>query len=81
MERPFSDDDRDKDVVTSEGDRVGRVRDVDGDGDSATVEADESLSEKLLDKLGWSDDDGPNEIRRDQVDSNTADYLRLKQKW
>lgn len=78
MARAFNDDDRDKEVVTAEGDRIGRIRDV--DGDRATVEEDESLSEKLLDKLGWGDD-GPNEIRREQVDSNTADYLRLKQKW
>ncbi|ELZ28092.1 hypothetical protein C474_16364 [Halogeometricum pallidum JCM 14848] len=80
MTRPFSDDDRDKEVLTAEGDRIGRVHDVDGDGNSATVEADESLSEKLPDKLDWTDDD-PNEIRREQVDSNTGDYLRLKQKW
>lgn len=75
----FTDDDREKDVVTSDGDRVGRIRDV--DGDSATVEADEDLSEKILDLLGWSDDDEPDAIRGEQVEHTTTDYVRLKQKW
>lgn len=75
----FTDSDREKDVVTAEGDRVGRIRDV--DGDSATVEEDEGLSGKIRDLLGWSDDGEPNEIRGEQVDRTTADYVRLKQKW
>ena len=79
MARQFSDDDRDKEVVTSDGDRVGRIRDV--DGDSATVDEDESLSEKITSMLGWNDDEAPREIRSEQVDSNTMDYVRLKQKW
>ena len=28
-----------------------------------------------------SDDGEPNEIRGEQVDRTTADYVRLKQKW
>lgn len=74
----FTDDDREKEVVTAEGDRVGRIRDV--DGDSATVEEDEDLSEKIKDFLDWRDDE-PSEIRGEQVDHRTSDYVRLKQKW
>lgn len=78
MVRQFTDDDRDKDVLTSDGDRIGQISDV--DGDRATVEQDENLSEKIKRMLGW-DDDEPAEIRREQVDSHTVDNVRLKQKW
>jgi hypothetical protein len=79
MDRPFSDDDREKRVVTSDGRNVGRVRDV--DTDRATVERsddDDSLTEEILEMLGWSDDDETHELRQDQVDRYDDNEIHLQ---
>lgn len=77
MARDFTDDDRNKDVVTAEGDRIGTVTDV-NDG-RATVERDEDadLTDKIKDLVGWGDDDS-NELRSDHVDSYDDDRVRLR---
>ena len=80
MTREFTDDDREKEVLTAEGDRIGRIRDV--DGERATVERDDEadLPEKLREMLGW-DDPAANELHGDHVEEDTADDLRLKSNW
>ncbi|MUV56890.1 hypothetical protein [Halogeometricum sp. CBA1124] len=79
MARKFRDDDRDKEVVTAEGDRIGTIHDV-NDG-RATVERDEDsdgLTGKIKDMLGWGDDDDDNELRDEHVDSYDDDRVRLR---
>lgn len=80
MARPFTDDDRDKRVVTSEGDRIGRVTDV--NDDRATVrrdsDDDKSLTDKITDMLGWNSDDDEHELHRDHVDEHRDDEVRLR---
>ncbi len=79
MERVFNDSDRKKGVVTSDGQNVGRVRDV--DGDRATVERsddDDSLTEEVKGFLGWSDEDETHELRQDQVDRHDDNEVHLQ---
>lgn len=76
----FTDDDRNKDVVTADGTRIGTVHDV-NDG-RATVERDndsDGLTDKLKDMLGWGDDDS-NELRDEHVDSYDDDRIRLRRR-
>ncbi|MDS0298183.1 hypothetical protein NDI76_05470 [Halogeometricum sp. S1BR25-6] len=76
----FTDDDRNKDVVTADGTRVGTVHDV-NDG-RATVDRDndsDGLTDKLKDMLGWDDDDS-NELRDEHVDSYDDDRIRLRRR-
>lgn len=77
MARNFTDDDRNKDVVTSEGDRIGTVDRV--NDDRATIDRDSNadLTDKVKDLLGWDSDDS-NEIRSDHVDSYDDDQIRLR---
>lgn len=78
MARDFTDDDRNKDVVTAEGNRIGTVRDV-NDG-RATVDRDQDadLTDKIKDLVGWGDDDDSNELQGDHVDSYEDDRVRLR---
>ncbi|KTG09990.1 hypothetical protein AUR64_10310 [Haloprofundus marisrubri] len=78
MVRDFTDDDRNKRVVTAEGNEVGTIRDV--NGDRATVDRnddDGGLTDKVKDLLGWDDDDS-DELRTDYVDSYDDDQVRLR---
>ncbi|WP_435333831.1 hypothetical protein [Haloarchaeobius sp. TZWWS8] len=71
----FTDDDRNKDVVTADGKRIGTVRTV--EEDRATVDRDdESLTDKVKDFLGWGDDD--DEIRHDHVDRSDEERIHLR---
>jgi hypothetical protein len=81
MARKFTSDDRNKEVVTAEGNRVGTIRDV--DDDRATVDRsddDSSLTDKVKDMLGWGDDDDEHEIRSEHVDDDYEDddQIRLR---
>lgn len=77
MARDFTDEDRNKSVVTGEGDRIGTVSDV-NEG-RATVERDEDqdLTDKVKDMLSW-DDDESNELRGEHVESYDDDEIRLR---
>lgn len=83
MAREFTDDHRDNDVLTSEGDRIGTISAV--DGERATVDRDDDsvLPDTLREMLGWDDDDDDDEIRSHHVEdlNSTGDELRLKQNW
>ena len=79
MARTFSDDDREKPIVTSEGDTIGTVRDV--DQERATVhrtEDHDSLTDEIKDMLGWDDDDESHELRREHVDRDEDNRLYLR---
>lgn len=80
MERDFRDDDREKRVVTHEGDTVGTVRDVEADRATVDRDDDESLTDEIKDMLGWGDDDDAHELRRDHVDREDDDTLYLRQR-
>ncbi|WP_372911363.1 hypothetical protein [Salinigranum sp.] len=79
----FSDDDRNKDVVTSDGTHVGTIHEV--RDDQAVVDRDDGsdLTEKVKNMLGWGDDDNegerPNRIRSDHVDTVDDNTVRLRQ--
>ena len=79
MARPFSDEDREKSVVTSEGHNIGTVRDVDQDRATVNRTADhDSLMDKVKDMLGWDDDDESHELRQDHVDRYEDDRVHLR---
>ena len=78
MPHQFTDDDRDKPVVTAEGQHIGYVRDVDGDRATVERDDDESLTDKVKDLLGWDDDDESNELHGDHVESHSDDRIRLR---
>ena len=80
MAREFTDDDRDKEVLTAEGDRIGTISDVDGDRATVTRDEGADLPEKVREMLGW-DDPAANELRGEHVEEGTMDDLRLKQNW
>jgi hypothetical protein len=79
MARKFTSDDRDKEVVTAEGNRVGTISSVDDD-DRATVDRDDdqSLTDKVKDMLGWGDDDDDHELRSEHVDEDYDDDDRIR---
>ena len=75
----FNDDDVGRDVVTSEGTRVGTVNRVDeGRARVDRGDDDESLTDKIRDMLGWENDDD-NEIRDEHVDRREDDRIYLRQ--
>lgn len=78
MDREFTNDDREREVLTAEGHRVGTVRDV--DGDRATVDRDEDdggLTEKVKEMLGW-DDENSNELHREHVGTVEDERILLR---
>jgi hypothetical protein len=75
----FEDDDRGRDVVTSEGNRIGTIDRV--EGGRARVDRDddgEGLTDKIKDMLGWDDEDS-NEISDEHVDRREDDRIYLRQ--
>ncbi|WP_435344316.1 hypothetical protein [Haloarchaeobius sp. HRN-SO-5] len=77
MARNFTDEDRDKNVVTSEGHHVGTIDSVHDDRATVDRDDDEGLTDKVKDMLGWGDDDS-NQIRNDHVDTIDDDEVRLR---
>ena len=80
MAREFREEDRDKPIVTSEGDRIGRVGSV-NEG-RATVDRsddDDSITDEIKDMLGWGDDDDDErELSSEHVDTHSDDEVRLR---
>lgn len=77
MARDFRDEDRDKSVVTAEGDRIGTVHDVRDGRATVNRDNDEGLTDKIKDWLSWDDNDS-NELRGEHVDSYENDEIRLR---
>lgn len=73
-ERGPSDRDEGKKVVDQDGEDVGRVKDV--RGGTLYVEPDQSLTEKIAESLGWSDDDEDTyPVEAENVTSITDDHV------
>ena len=79
MARDFTDDDRNKDVVTSDGTRVGTVSNVQ-DGQATVTPDNDSrgLTDKIKSMLGWDDSDDDQTLRNDDVDSVNDNEVRLR---
>lgn len=78
MARNFTDDDRNKDVVTAEGDRIGTIDDVHDDRATVRRDEDTDLTDKIKGMLDWGDDDS-NELRSDHVETIDDDRVRLRE--
>ncbi|WP_254534903.1 hypothetical protein [Halomarina litorea] len=81
MAREFTDDDRDKDVYTSTGHRVGSIGET--RGQTATVrrdhdDDDDGIFDEIKDMLGWNDDDDEHELRSEDVDRHEDDGVYLR---
>lgn len=70
----LTENDEGKAVVTPDGERVGTVSKV--DYSVAHVDLAESVAADVRSRLGWGDD-GPYEIREEQVAGVTDDEVRL----
>lgn len=79
MARDFTEDDRDKEIVTSDGNRVGRISDVNqGRAQVETNDDDGGLTDKIKDMLDWGDDDDDHELRSEHVDRHEDDRVYLR---
>lgn len=78
MARDFTEDDRDKPIVTSEGTRVGTVSNVNEGRATVERDTDQDLTDKVKDMLSWGDDDS-NEVRSEHVDTYGDDEIRLRE--
>ncbi|PSP40591.1 hypothetical protein BRC68_16825 [Halobacteriales archaeon QH_6_64_20] len=79
MARDLTDDDRDKDVVTAGGTRVGTVSSVQ-DGQARVTPDNDSgeLTDTIKSMLGWDDSDEDQTLRNDDVDSVNDNEVRLR---
>lgn len=69
MVRNFTDEDRNKAVYTADGTRVGTINEV--EEEKAQVHRDEdsgSLTDEVVDLLGWDDEDESHDLHRDRVE-------------
>lgn len=73
-----SDDEQGKDVVTTNGDRVGMVKEV--RNGRAYVDPDPSLTDSIRSALGWSESEsGDYELTEDRIESISDDEIRVKE--
>jgi sporulation protein YlmC with PRC-barrel domain len=74
----LTDGDEGKRVVNARGDEVGRVIEV--KRGVAHVDPDPGLTEKVMSKLGWSDEEDTESYRLDgeYIEAVTSDALRLR---
>lgn len=79
MARKFSPTDEGKHVLTADGDMVGRIDGV--TGGKAHVTVDESLSQSVRQKLGWTTDgETTYELDSSKVDAIADDEIHLKRR-
>jgi len=79
MARDLTDDDRNKDVVTSDGTRIGTVSDIREGQARVTPDTDSGgLTDTIKSMLGWDDSDEDQTLRNDDVDSVNDDEVRLR---
>lgn len=77
----FSDDDRDKDVYTSEGTHVGTIHEVKDDHAVVDRSHGTELTQKIKEMLGWGDDEEDEHSDRlhgDHVETVDDDTVRLR---
>lgn len=76
-QRTITEDDRGKRVVNANGDRIGMISDV--RGDTAYVDPDAGIGDRILSKLGWKDEDEDDyPLDRSKIESITDEEVRLK---
>ena len=79
MARDLTDDDRNKDVVTSNGTRIGTISNIREGQARVTPDTDSGgLTDKIKSMLGWDDSDEDQTLRNDDVDSVNDDEVRLR---
>lgn len=77
MARNFKAKDEGKSVMTADGDIVGTVDSV--SGSTAHVRPEESLTQSIRRRLGWSEENEDTyKLRHSDVDEITSDGIRLK---
>lgn len=76
MVRAFRSSDEGKRVVTSDGDNIGKVRQV--SGDEAHVKPKRGLADSIRQRLGMGDQEDTYVLDHDEVASITDDEIRLK---
>ena len=78
MVRDFTDDDRGKSVFDYEGNRVGRITDVERGSGLVETDDDSGLTDKIKSALNWDNDEDTPELRSDDVDTINDDEVRLR---
>lgn len=73
----LTEDDEGKRVINSRGEEVGRVIEV--VNGTAHVDPDPGMTEKLMSKLGWGDEDDTETYRLDEnsIEAVTSNEIRL----
>ncbi len=76
MEHRFTSDDEDKRVISSDGDAIGMITEV--EGSTAYVDPDPGITDSVKTKLGWGESDEDTYALRDEhVETVTDDEVRL----
>lgn len=76
MTQNLSEEDEGKDIVDSNGERIGMVKSV--ESGTAYVDADPDLTDSIKSSLGWGDvDQDDYKLEGDQIDTVTDDEIRL----
>ncbi|EJN61438.1 hypothetical protein [Halogranum rubrum] len=74
----ITDDEVGKKVIAADGDEIGLVTEV--RHGTAYVDADPSLTDKLMSKLGWEHtDDDAYPLQKSEIETITDDEIRLRQ--
>lgn len=76
MVRNFTSEDEGKNVMTADGENVGKITKT--SGSVAHVSTDTGLSGSIRRRLGWGDDEDEYELMTSKVESVTDDEVRLK---
>ena len=77
MAEAFTQDDEGKKVVDTDGNEIGRVKEV--HGDTAHVDPNPGIGDTIMSKLGWGDaDEEDYQLQGSEVDSITDDEVRLR---
>ncbi|KTG07877.1 hypothetical protein AUR64_01175 [Haloprofundus marisrubri] len=78
MSRNFRGEDEGKRVVDHEGNDVGTIELVGDNDEYANVERGGSITEGLMEMLGWESDDD-NRLHREHVEEANDEEVRLKE--
>lgn len=77
MVREFKSSDRNKTVVTEDGDEIGTIERV--SGNKAYVKPKRNISRNIRQRLGWTDDEEEEyELMHSNVQQFSGDEVRLK---
>jgi len=71
----FTNADEGKTVVDQHGETIGKVMEV--NGNTAHVDPNPGITDSIMSKLGWGDDDDTYALRSDNVEEVTDNQVRL----